>query len=71
MTGFIFLIIGLGIFLLALNTKDEINRITSVVSGAICLIWGYALTPMHFQLLVEISLVIAAFSVCIRCLGCK
>jgi hypothetical protein len=71
MTGFVVLIIGIATFLLALNTKDEINRITFVVGGGIFLIWGYALTPLQFQLLVEIFSVIVAFSVCMRCLGCK
>ncbi|ARV59198.1 hypothetical protein BZZ01_11660 [Nostocales cyanobacterium HT-58-2] len=71
MTGFVLLAIGIGNFLLALKTKDEIPRITAVVAGAIFLIWGYTLTPMHFQLVVEISSVIAAFSICMRCLDCK
>jgi hypothetical protein len=71
MTGFVLLIIGIGTFVLALSTKDEIHRIAAVTCGGIFLVWAYALTPLHFQLLVEISSVIMAFSVCMRCLGCK
>jgi len=71
MTGFVLLTIGIATLVLALRTKDEINRITVIVAGSIFLVWGYALIPMHFQLLAEIFSVLAAFSVCVRCLGDK
>jgi hypothetical protein len=70
MVGIVLLIIGLGIFFLGLNTKDEINRIAALVAGVIALVWGFALSPLSFQLLVEIVSVLAAFLVCMRCLGC-
>jgi hypothetical protein len=70
MNSLLLLLIGLGIFTLAWNTQDEINRITAMTSGAISLIWGLALAPLAFQLVIEIVSLLAAFSVCMRCLGC-
>lgn len=70
MSSLVLLVIGLGIFVLAWNTKDEINRIAAMVAGTISLVWGFALAPLRFQLLVEFVLVLAAFFVCMRCLGC-
>lgn len=70
MGSLVFLLIGLGIFFFAFNTKDEIHRITAMLSGTISLVWGLALAPLAFQLVVEIGSVIAAFSVCMRCLDC-
>ncbi|MBW4566345.1 MAG: hypothetical protein KME32_35895 [Mojavia pulchra JT2-VF2] len=64
------LLIGFVTFFLARNTQDEINRITAMISGSISLIWGLALAPLHFQLFIEIVSLLAAFSVCMRCLGC-
>ncbi|MEH2172388.1 hypothetical protein [Nostoc sp.] len=70
MSSLVLLLIGLGTLFLVFNTKDEIHRITAMVSGIILLIWGLALAPLSFQLLIEIVSVLAAFSVCMRCLGC-
>ncbi len=70
MSSLVLLLIGLGSFYLAFKAEDEINRITAMISGTIFLIWGLALAPLAFQLLIEIVSVLAAFSVCMRCLGC-
>ncbi|KAF3889595.1 MULTISPECIES: hypothetical protein [Nostocales] len=70
MAGIILLIIGLGIFFVGLSTKDEINRIAALVAGVISLVWGFALAPLSFQLLVESVSILGAFLVCMRCLGC-
>jgi hypothetical protein len=70
MTGFVLLAVGLGTFAMALITKDEINRIAVMVAGAIFLVWGFALTPLPFQLLVEISILVPVSFICLRCLGC-
>ncbi|MEH2459029.1 hypothetical protein [Nostoc sp.] len=70
MSSLILLLIGFGTFVLVFNTKDEIHRITAMISGTIILIWGLALAPLAFQLIIEIVSVLAAFSVCMRCLGC-
>jgi len=64
----IFLLSGLGIVWLGLKTDEEIIRIAAAIAGSILLIWGFALTPMHFQLVAEIISILAVFSVCVRCL---
>jgi hypothetical protein len=71
MSSLILLLMGLGIFFLALKSQDEIHRITAMISGTILLIWGLALAPLAFQLVIEIVSVLAAFSVCMRCLDCS
>lgn len=60
--------IGLGIVLFGLKTKDEVYRLSSVVAGALFFVCGFALTPMHFQMLVELLLIVPLFFVCVRCL---
>ena len=70
MTSLVFLTVGFGTSLIALRTKDEVNRIAALVTGLIFLIWGFALTPQAFQTLVEVSIIIPIFSICMRCLGC-
>jgi hypothetical protein len=64
----IFLLSGLGIIWIGLRTGEEIVRIAAAIAGAILLIWGFALTPLPLQLLVEIVSVMAVFSVCVRCM---
>lgn len=70
MTGLTLLTVGLGTFAMALSTKDDINRIALMVTGAIFLVWGFALALLPFQLLVEISILVPVSSICLRCLGC-
>ena len=54
----------------SIDKNDEINRIAAMVAGTISLVWGFALTLVSFQLVFEIISVLAAFFVCMRCLGC-
>ena len=70
MAGFVLLAVGLGTFAMALSTKDDINRIAVMVAGTIFLVWGFALAPLPFQLLVEISILVPVSTICLRCLGC-
>lgn len=70
MTGLIFLAVGLGTFGMALSTRDDVNRIAVMIAGSIFLVWGFALAPLPFQLLVEISILVPVSSICLRCLGC-
>ncbi|MFW9259558.1 MULTISPECIES: hypothetical protein [Nostoc] len=70
MSSLVLLLLGLGIFLFAWRSKDEIHRIAAMVTGTIALIWGFSLAPLSFQLVFEIISVVAAFFVCMRCLGC-
>lgn len=71
MSSLLLVLIGFGIFFLAWKSQDEINRITAMFSGTISRIWGLALAPLSLQLLIEIVSLLAAFSVCMRCLGCS
>ena len=52
-TYLIFLAVGIGIIWLGLKIKDDVYRLAAAVSGAILLIWGFALTPSQFQFLIE------------------
>ncbi len=70
MAGLVLLAVGLGIFGMALSTKDDVNRIAVMVAGAIILVWGFALAPLPFQLLIEISILVPVSTICLRCLGC-
>jgi hypothetical protein len=70
MAGLVLLAVGLGIFGMALRTKDDVNRIAVMVGGAIILVWGFALAPLPFQLLIEISILVPVSTICLRCLGC-
>ncbi|MBC1238364.1 hypothetical protein [Nostoc sp. 2RC] len=70
MISLVLLLIGLGVLFLGWKTRDEIHRIASLVTGTIALIWGFSLAPLSFQLISEIISVLAAFSLCMRCLGC-
>ncbi len=70
MASFVLLAVGLGTFAMALSTKDDINRIAVMVAGAIFMVWGFALAPLPFQLLVEISILVPVSTICLRCLGC-
>ena len=70
MAGFVLLAVGLGTFAMALRTKDDINRIAVMVAGAILLVWGFALAPLPFQLLIELAILVPVSTICLRCLGC-
>ncbi len=67
-TYLILLVIGLGIIWVGLQTKEEVLRLAAAVIGAIFLIWGFALTPLQFQLLIAALVVVAVFPICMRCL---
>ena len=69
-SSLIFLSLGLMTFGMALSTKEEVNRIATMVAGSILLVWGFSLTPLPFQLLVECSILVPVFCICMRCLGC-
>jgi len=67
-TYLILLAVGIGIIWVGLRAKDEVYRLASGVTGAIFLIWGFALTPSQFQFLVEAIALVAVFPICMRCL---
>lgn len=48
--------------------NEEIYRLSAVTGGAIFLVWGLALTPIHWQIFMEGVSLLAVFPVCIPCL---
>lgn len=69
MNYLLLLTVGLGVVWAGIRVKDEIYRLTAMIAGAILLIWGLALTPIHFQVIAEVVAVFSIFSICIRCWG--
>lgn len=61
------LLLGFSSIWFGLKTKDEIHRMTAAILGCIFLVWGFALAPVQFQVLIETLMIIAVFSVCVRC----
>lgn len=70
MTYLIFLAIGFGTMWLSRRANDDIPVIGTALSGAICLIWGFAIAPLPFQMAIEILAVIAIFFSCMRFCNC-
>jgi len=69
MTYLFLLAAGLLFIWIGLKTKEEVLRIAAVVTSSIFLIWGFALTPLHLQLLIAGFIVVAVFPICMRCLN--
>ena len=67
-TYLIFLAVGIGTIWVGLRTKDDVYRLAIAVSGAILLIWGFALTPPQLQFSIEAIALVVLFPICIRCL---
>lgn len=63
-----FLITGAAYLAIGWTTSEEIYWIAALVAGAIFCIWGTAIAPPILQLLLEVLIIFAVFSVCIRCL---
>ena len=67
-TYLVLLAVGLVVIWFGLKTKDDVLMIGSAITGALLLIWGFALTPSQLQLIVEILIVVAVFPICLKCL---
>jgi hypothetical protein len=67
-TYLVLLAVGLVVIWFGLKTKDDVLMIGSAITGALLLIWGFALTPFQLQLIVEILIVVAVFPICLKCL---
>lgn len=70
MTYLILLAIGFGTIGLSRRATDDIPVIGAVSMGAICLIWGFAIAPLPFQMTIEILAVIAIFFSCMGFCNC-
>ena len=71
MTYILFLAIGLIFILIGLKVKEEVYRLSGAFIGTIILIWGFVLTPVTFQFIVELGIVFSVFSICVRCWECE
>jgi hypothetical protein len=69
MNYLLLLSVGLGVVWGGIRLKDEADRLTVAITGAILLVWGLTLTPTHFQVLAGVLAVFAIFSICLRCWG--
>ncbi len=69
MTYLIFLTIGLPIIWFAIQIKDEVIRISTVIIGTLITIWGFSLSPTPFQIAIELAGVVSVFSFCVQCWG--
>ncbi|WP_414618940.1 hypothetical protein [Calothrix sp. CCY 0018] len=67
MTYFLFLTIGFAIIWLAINIKEEVLRISTVIMGTLLSIWGFSLSPTPFQVAIEVVGVVSVFSFCVQC----
>jgi hypothetical protein len=67
-TYLVLLAVGLVVIWFGLKTKDDVLMIGAAITGALLLIWGFALTPFQLQLIVEILIVVAVFPICLKCL---
>ncbi|AFZ31686.1 hypothetical protein Glo7428_3200 [Gloeocapsa sp. PCC 7428] len=68
LTHLVFLAIGLGLVWVSIKFKDDVYRLATAISGAILIVWGFALTPLQFQLPIEALVLILVFPICLRCL---
>lgn len=67
-TYLVLLAVGLVVIWFGLKTKDDVLMVGAAFTGALLLIWGFALTPSQFQLIVEVLIVVAVFPICLKCL---
>ncbi|PSB13303.1 hypothetical protein C7B61_09520 [filamentous cyanobacterium CCP1] len=70
MAFLVWLAIGLGMIWLSRKTKEDIPVIATAVSGAISLIWGFAIAPLPFQMAIEIVGILAIFVSCMGYCDC-
>jgi len=68
LTHLIFLVVGIGLVWISIKFKDDVYRLATAISGAIFIVWGFALTPLQFQLPIEALVLILVFPLCLRCL---
>ncbi len=69
MTYIILWVLGFGSFWAGLSLfDDEVLLIVSVMVGACLVIAGLVIAPAPLQMVVEVSLVIALFNVCMKCI---
>ena len=71
MNYILILVIGLAFIAIGLKIQEEVYRLSGAFIGSIILIWGFALTPAAFQVIVEVGIILSVFSICVRCWECE
>ena len=65
--GFLLLAAGLALIWGGIRFKEEELLIATALAGLCLLVWGFVLTPPHWQVAMEVLVVIVLFPVCVRC----
>ncbi|MEO0539929.1 MAG: hypothetical protein AAFZ80_03580 [Cyanobacteria bacterium P01_A01_bin.105] len=65
--GFLLLSIGLAIIWGGMRLQEEVLLIAAALVGLCLLIGGFVLTPPHWQVAMEVLVVVLLFPVCVRC----
>ena len=65
--GFLLLAAGLALIWIGIRFKEEELLIAATLAGLFLLVWGFVLTPAHWQVTMEILVVVLLFPVCVRC----
>ncbi|MEM7554792.1 MAG: hypothetical protein AAF378_11950 [Cyanobacteria bacterium P01_A01_bin.84] len=69
--SYIFILaLGLAIIWAAMKIEEEVYGISAVIMGTLIIVWGFALSPMSFQIVAEVIGLLSVFSFCMRCWGC-
>ncbi|MFW6358085.1 MAG: hypothetical protein ACOC0N_02545 [Chroococcales cyanobacterium] len=68
-THLLLLILGLGIFWLGLKIQEEVYRLSVAVMGTMCFVWGFSITPMSLQLLIEGFVILPIALISLRTFG--
>ncbi|MEC4985717.1 MAG: hypothetical protein SAJ37_05325 [Oscillatoria sp. PMC 1068.18] len=66
MHSLLLLAISLGIIGVGLKIREEVFRLSITVTGGFLLVWGFALTPSHHKLIIELGLLVPVCAICSR-----
>ncbi|WP_224412288.1 hypothetical protein [Oscillatoria salina] len=58
MSNLLLLAISLGVIGAGLKIREEVFRLSVALTGVFLLVWGFALTPLHHQLIIELCLLV-------------
>ncbi|MEM6352012.1 MAG: hypothetical protein AAFR99_18060 [Cyanobacteria bacterium J06629_9] len=65
--GFLLLAMGLGVIWVSIRLQEEVLLIAAAIAGLGLLVWGFVLTPSHWQVAMEVLVIVLLFPVCVRC----
>ncbi len=65
--GFVLLTLGVTLIWRGIRFQEEELLIAAALGGLCLLIWGFVLTPAHWQVAMEVLVIVLLFPVCVRC----